>query len=183
MLLSPIQAKGALCVGITNTVGSAISRATHCGVHINAGYEVGVASTKAYTSQILSITMMALALAEDSISKRDRRDHIMDELGELPGKVEKVLLLDMHMKELAEHLKDRQSLLFFGRGYNYATALEAALKASHPVLLIRLHERSAQTVHSLASCGGSTCCCNGMRWQLFKPKIGHITIKEGLQAP
>eukprot|EP00803_Ostreobium_quekettii_P007601 evm.model.scf_98.2 EVM.evm.TU.scf_98.2 scf_98:6056-11396(+) len=129
------KAKGALCVGITNTVGSAISRATHCGVHINAGYEVGVASTKAYTSQILSITMMALALAEDSISKRERRDHIMDELGELPGKVEKVLLLDTHMKELAEHLKDRQSLLFFGRGYNYATALEAALKVKEVALI------------------------------------------------
>ena len=72
--------------------------------------------------------MMALALAEDSISKRDRRDHIIDELGELPRKVEKVLLLDDRMKQLAELLKDRQSLLFFGRGYNFATALEAALK-------------------------------------------------------
>jgi glucosamine--fructose-6-phosphate aminotransferase (isomerizing) len=47
-----VQARGALCVGITNTVGSAISRATHCGIHQNAGYEIGVASTKAYTSQV-----------------------------------------------------------------------------------------------------------------------------------
>lgn len=129
------KAKGALCVGITNTVGSAISRATHCGVHINAGYEIGVASTKAYTSQILSITMMALALAEDSISKRDRRDHIIDELGELPAKVGKLLLLDGALKQLAQLLKDRQSLLFFGRGYNYATALEAALKVKEVALI------------------------------------------------
>ena len=50
------QAKGALCMGITNTVGSAISRGTHCGIHLNAGYEIGVASTKAYTSMILAIT-------------------------------------------------------------------------------------------------------------------------------
>ena len=81
------KAAGALCVGVTNTVGSAISRATHCGVHQNAGYEIGVASTKAYTSQILCIVMMALALAEDSLSKRPRRDAVIDELGALPGKV------------------------------------------------------------------------------------------------
>lgn len=52
MMSVVLQARGALCVGITNTVGSAISRATHCGVHQNAGYEIGVASTKAYTSQV-----------------------------------------------------------------------------------------------------------------------------------
>ncbi|PNH04315.1 Glucosamine--fructose-6-phosphate aminotransferase [isomerizing], partial [Tetrabaena socialis] len=75
------KAHGALCVGVTNTVGSAISRMTHCGMHLNAGYEIGVASTKAYTSQILAVTMMALQLAEDSISKRERRDAIIDELG------------------------------------------------------------------------------------------------------
>lgn len=111
-------------------MGSAISRATHCGVHINAGYEIGVASTKAYTSQILCVTMMALALAEDSISKRERRDTIIDELGQLPGKVRKVLLLDGAMHKLAKSLKDSTSLLFFGRGYNYSTSLEAALKVS-----------------------------------------------------
>ncbi|KXZ56100.1 hypothetical protein GPECTOR_2g982 [Gonium pectorale] len=125
------KAHGALCLGITNTVGSAISRMTHCGVHLNAGYEIGVASTKAYTSQILAVTMMALQLAEDSISKRDRRDSIIDELGQLPGKVRSTLMLDGAMKELAEELRNAHSLLFFGRGYNYATALEAALKAGY----------------------------------------------------
>jgi len=129
------KARGALCVGITNTVGSAISRATHCGVHQNAGYEIGVASTKAYTSQILCITMMALALAEDSITKRERRDHIIDELGQLPGKMRKVLLLDGAMQELASQLKDIQSMLFFARGRNYATALEAALKMKEVALI------------------------------------------------
>ncbi len=62
-------------------MGSAISRQTSCGVHLNAGYEIGVASTKAYTSQILAVTMMALQLAEDSIAKRERRDTVIDELG------------------------------------------------------------------------------------------------------
>ena len=82
-----LQTRGALCVGITNTVGSAISRLTHCGMHLNAGYEIGVASTKAYTSMILSVTMMALQLSEDSISKREKRDQIIDELGKCESSV------------------------------------------------------------------------------------------------
>lgn len=129
------KTRGALCVGITNTVGSAISRTTHCGMHVNAGYEIGVASTKAYTSQILCITMMALALSEDFISKRERRDQIFDELGQLPGKVRSALLLDNQMKELALQLESKNSLMFFARGYNYATALEAALKMKEVALI------------------------------------------------
>mmetsp|Transcript_12034 Transcript_12034/g.21332 ORF Transcript_12034/g.21332 Transcript_12034/m.21332 type:complete len:702 (-) Transcript_12034:208-2313(-) len=129
------KAKGALCVGFTNTVGSSISRGTHCGVHLNAGYEIGVASTKAYTSQIVAITMMALQLAEDSISKREKRDQIIDELGQLPGKVRSTLMLDVAMQELAAQLKDEHSLMFFARGYNYATALEAALKTKEVALI------------------------------------------------
>ena len=61
-----LQASGAFCVGITNTVGSAISRNTNCGIHLNAGFEIGVASTKAYTAQITALTMMAMALGADS---------------------------------------------------------------------------------------------------------------------
>lgn len=129
------KARGALCVGVTNTVGSAISRTTHCGVHLNAGYEIGVASTKAYTSQILAVVMMALQLAEDSISKREKRDQIIDELGQLPGKVRKVLMLDSAMRELASQLQTEHSMLFFGRGHNYATAMEAALKVKEVALI------------------------------------------------
>lgn len=129
------KAKGALCIGITNTVGSSISRQTHCGMHLNAGYEIGVASTKAYTSMIISIVMMALQLSEDSISKRELRDKIIDELGQLPGKVRNVLMLDQAMRSLAEQLKDEHSLMFFARGRNYATALEAALKAKEVALI------------------------------------------------
>lgn len=119
---------GALCVGITNTVGSAIARGSHCGIHINAGAEIGVASTKAYTSQIVAITMMALVLSDDMISKRNRRDDIVDSLLSLPDAVRRCLLLDDQVKGLAESLKDENSLLVFGRGRNYATAVEAALK-------------------------------------------------------
>ena len=64
--------RGALIMGVTNTVGSTISRESHCGVHINAGPEIGVASTKAYTSQILSLTMFGLIMCEDRISLQVR---------------------------------------------------------------------------------------------------------------
>lgn len=127
--------RGALCIGITNTVGSAIARHTDCGVHINAGCEIGVASTKAYTSQMVVITMMALALSEDSIAKRPKRDAVIDALGSLPAKLRRVLRLDAQMQQLAEELKHETSLLVFGRGYNYATALEAALKVKEVALM------------------------------------------------
>eukprot|EP01137_Pigoraptor_chileana_P017668 Opistho-2@76069 len=122
------KAKGALCVGVTNTVGSAISRETHCGVHINAGPEIGVASTKAYTSQILSLIMFALMMAEDSVSKTERRKEIIDGLKVLHERIQKVLLLDKQISELAELLCHEKSLLVMGRGYQYATCLEGALK-------------------------------------------------------
>ncbi|CAL8461865.1 g1396 [Coccomyxa elongata] len=127
--------RGALCIGVTNTVGSAIARSTHCGVHINAGCEIGVASTKAYTSQMVALTMMGLALSEDSIRLRSKRNSIIDALGVLPDQIREVLKLDAEMLSLAEQLKEEQSLLVFGRGYNYATALEAALKVKEVALM------------------------------------------------
>ncbi|KAL0413681.1 UNVERIFIED_CONTAM: Glutamine--fructose-6-phosphate aminotransferase [isomerizing] 2 [Sesamum radiatum] len=126
---------GALCVGITNTVGSAIARHTHCGVHINAGCEIGVASTKAYTSQIVVMAMLALAIGDDTLSSQARREAIIDGLFDLPSKVKDVLKLDQEMKNLAQLLIAEQSLLVFGRGYNYATALEGALKVKEVALM------------------------------------------------
>ncbi|KAJ6794932.1 glutamine--fructose-6-phosphate aminotransferase [isomerizing] 2 [Iris pallida] len=126
---------GAMCVGITNTVGSTLARKTHCGVHINAGCEIGVASTKAYTSQIVAMSMVALAIGDDRISTRARRAAIINGLSNLPNKVRKVLKLDSEMRDLAESLIDSESLLVFGRGYNYATALEGALKVKEVALM------------------------------------------------
>ena len=88
--LAYAEKRGALCIGVTNTVGSAVSRASQCGVHINAGCEIGVASTKAYTSQIVAMTMMALVLSEDSISKAPRRAEIIDSLRKLPAAIRQV---------------------------------------------------------------------------------------------
>ena len=73
MALRYCKSKGALIVGITNTVGSSICRESHCGVHVNAGPEIGVASTKAYTSQFISLVMFALVMSEDRISLTNRR--------------------------------------------------------------------------------------------------------------
>ncbi|WRX09681.1 SIS domain - like 1 [Theobroma cacao] len=126
---------GALCVGITNTVGSAIARNTHCGIHINAGCEIGVASTKAYTSQIVVMAMLALAIGDDAISSQARREAIIDGLFDLPNKVREALKLDQEMKDLAKLLIAEQSLLVFGRGYNFATALEGALKVKEVSLM------------------------------------------------
>ncbi|CAF1245540.1 unnamed protein product [Rotaria magnacalcarata] len=120
--------RGALILGFTNTVGSSISRESHCGVHINAGPEIGVASTKAYTSQFLALVLFGLVLSEDSISKEPRRKAIIDALQQLPDYIKRVLECDKKIREYAEALFNESSLLVMGRGFNFATCLEGALK-------------------------------------------------------
>uniref|UniRef100_A0AAF5DH11 glutamine--fructose-6-phosphate transaminase (isomerizing) n=1 Tax=Strongyloides stercoralis TaxID=6248 RepID=A0AAF5DH11_STRER len=120
--------KGALIIGITNTVGSSICRESHCGVHINAGPEIGVASTKAYTSQIISLIMFALSLSDDRLSKINRRKNIIKGLKKLPNDIESILKIDNDIREIAKNIFQEKSLLIMGRGYNFATCLEGALK-------------------------------------------------------
>ncbi|KAG9510119.1 Glutamine--fructose-6-phosphate aminotransferase [isomerizing] 1, partial [Fragariocoptes setiger] len=120
--------RGALIVGITNTVGSSICRESHCGVHINAGPEIGVASTKAYTSQFISLVMFALVMSEDRLSMVARRREIIDALQRLPEHIKRVLELDHEVAALAKQLYTQKSLLVMGRGYNHSTCLEGALK-------------------------------------------------------
>lgn len=76
MALRYCKQRGALIVGVTNTVGSSICRESHCGIHINAGPEIGVASTKAYTSQFISLVMFALVMSDDRISMQKRREEV-----------------------------------------------------------------------------------------------------------
>ncbi|KAI5096790.1 glucosamine--fructose-6-phosphate aminotransferase [isomerizing] 2 [Silurus meridionalis] len=128
MALRYCKQKGALTVGITNTVGSSISRETDCGVHINAGPEIGVASTKAYTSQFVSLIMFGLMMSEDRLSLQPRRLEIIESLRRLPEMIKEVLALDDKIKSIADELFQQKSLLVMGRGYNYATCLEGALK-------------------------------------------------------
>ena len=116
--------RGALTVGIVNVVGSSISLLTHCGVHINAGPEIGVASTKAYTSQFVCMVMFALSLSEDRASKQKRREEIMEGLGRVSEEFKEILKLDKSIKDLCQRFKDQKSMLLLGRGAQHATALE-----------------------------------------------------------
>ncbi|KAK7903752.1 glutamine--fructose-6-phosphate transaminase (isomerizing) [Exophiala xenobiotica] len=121
--------RGALTVGVVNVVGSSISMLTHCGVHINAGPEIGVASTKAYTSQFVAMLMFALSLSEDRASKAQRRIEIIESLGKVSEQVREILKLNDSIKEMcAKFLQNQKSLLLLGRGSQHATALEGALK-------------------------------------------------------
>lgn len=121
--------RGAMCVGVTNTVGSTISRETMCGVHINAGPEIGVASTKAYTSQYVALVLIALQLSEYNLSKQVRREEIMRGLKDISAKIDKTLQLSDTIKTVAKGpMKDDTTMLLIGRGYQYPTCLEGALK-------------------------------------------------------
>ncbi|XP_038651665.1 glutamine--fructose-6-phosphate aminotransferase [isomerizing] 2-like isoform X3 [Scyliorhinus canicula] len=128
MALRYSKGHGALTIGITNTVGSSISRETDCGIHINAGPEIGVASTKAYTSQFVSLIMFGLMMSQDRISMQQRRKEIIAGLQSLPDLIKEVLSLDEKVQLLAHELIQHKSLLVMGRGYHYATCLEGALK-------------------------------------------------------
>ncbi|KAI6876864.1 Glutamine--fructose-6-phosphate aminotransferase, partial [Hortaea werneckii] len=96
--------------------------------HINAGPEIGVASTKAYTSQYVCMVMFALSLSEDRASKHQRRIDIMEGLAKVSEQFKEILQLDQTIKELCLKFKDQKSLLLLGRGAQHATALEGALK-------------------------------------------------------
>ncbi|KIH92761.1 glucosamine--fructose-6-phosphate aminotransferase (isomerizing) [Sporothrix brasiliensis 5110] len=121
--------RGALTVGIVNVVGSSISLLTHCGVHVNAGPEIGVASTKAYTSQFIAMIMFALSLSEDRASKQQRREEIIEGLSKISGQIKAVLEQNQAIKDMCEQkFKNQKSLLLLGRGSQFSTALEGALK-------------------------------------------------------
>ena len=123
------KSKGAFVFGVCNVVGSSIARETHAGAYTHAGPEIGVASTKAFTTQITVLTLIALRLAraKGAISSSDYRMHLL-ELEMIPGKVEKALKSDEHIKKIADIYKDAPNCLYLGRGYNFPVALEGALK-------------------------------------------------------
>ena len=121
--------KGAFVYGVCNVVGSTISRETHSGTYTHAGPEIGVASTKAFTTQITVLTMIALRLAKSkgTLSQSDYMLHLR-ELDMIPGKVEEALKSDEKIKEISKVFKDAANFLYLGRGYNFPVALEGALK-------------------------------------------------------
>lgn len=122
--------KGATIFGICNVVGSSIARITDSGAYTHAGPEIGVASTKAFTSQLAVITLMALHTAhlKGTITESQYRQFI-NALDNIPAKVEKVLKENNEkILEIAEKYKDAHNFLYLGRGYNFPVALEGALK-------------------------------------------------------
>jgi len=123
------KSRGAFVFGVCNVVGSSIARETNAGAYTHAGPEIGVASTKAFTTQITVLTLMALRLAraKGTISSSDYRMHLF-ELEMIPEKVEKALKSDEHIKMIADTYKDAKNCLYLGRGYNFPVALEGALK-------------------------------------------------------
>ena len=123
------KSKGAFVFGVCNVVGSSIARETHAGAYTHAGPEIGVASTKAFTTQITILTLIALRLAraKGTMSSTDYRRQLQ-ELELIPEKVKKALEADKHIQEIAKIYKNSPNMLYLGRGYNFPVALEGALK-------------------------------------------------------
>ena len=120
--------KGALVIGICNVVGSTIARETLCGMYTHAGPEIGVASTKAFTAQVVMLYMLALSLSKGRTISHDEIALHLRELSTLPEKAARILELDSQIKGIAERFKDAKNALYLGRGYNFPVALEGALK-------------------------------------------------------
>ena len=120
--------KGALVLGICNAVGSSIARETNAGVYTHAGPEIGVASTKAFTSQLTVLALITLLIARRKNLSRVDGKQIADELRSLPEKIESILRLNDQIEIIAEEFKDATNFLYLGRGYNFPVALEGALK-------------------------------------------------------
>ena len=120
--------RGVLAIGIVNSVGSSIARETDAGVYIHAGPEIGVASTKAFTSQVTVLVLITLLLARKRNMSVVLGQHILDELHKLPDKVKTILAQSHLIEEIAERYKNNRNFLYLGRGINFPVALEGALK-------------------------------------------------------
>ncbi|MGN7512857.1 MAG: glutamine--fructose-6-phosphate transaminase (isomerizing) [Allomuricauda sp.] len=121
--------RGAFVFGVCNVVGSSIARETHAGAYTHAGPEIGVASTKAFTTQITVLTLIALKLAQEKGTlSQSKYQEFLAELEAVPAKVEKALLSNTLVEGISETYKDSSNCLYLGRGYNFPVALEGALK-------------------------------------------------------
>jgi glucosamine--fructose-6-phosphate aminotransferase (isomerizing) len=123
------KSKGAFVFGVCNVVGSSIARETDSGSYTHAGPEIGVASTKAFTTQITVLTLIALKLGKANKSLSDDVfKNYLDKMQEIPAQVEQLLKIDDHVKSIAAVYKDSKNCLYLGRGFNFPVALEGALK-------------------------------------------------------
>lgn len=126
--LKEAKRKGALCVGVVNVVGSTIARESHTGVYIHAGPEIGVASTKAFTSQLIVLSLITLLIARKKNLSVVEGHEIAQAILELPEKVQEILNQNELVEKVAEKFVDAHNFLYLGRGYQFPVALEGALK-------------------------------------------------------
>ncbi len=122
------KSRAAAALGIVNVVGSTIARETEAGVYIHAGPEIGVASTKAFTSQLAVLSLIALFIGRHRGMSLDKGRALARDLAEIPEKVRKVFDATDQIKYIAEEFKHAQNFIYLGRGANFPTALEGALK-------------------------------------------------------
>lgn len=123
------KSKGAVIFGVCNVVGSSIARATHAGAYTHAGPEIGVASTKAFTAQLIVLNMIALIVAQKKGTiNEDKLHELLVEMENLPARVEQALELNDQISAISTIFKDARNFLYLGRGYNFPVALEGALK-------------------------------------------------------
>jgi glucosamine--fructose-6-phosphate aminotransferase (isomerizing) len=120
--------RGALVLGVCNVVGSTIARESEAGVYIHAGPEIGVASTKAFTSQLVVMALITLLVARRKGLTVDEGKIIVNALRGLPEQISHILNLNDSIEQLANEFKDANNFLYLGRGYNFPVALEGALK-------------------------------------------------------
>jgi glucosamine--fructose-6-phosphate aminotransferase (isomerizing) len=123
-----IKQKGGRVLGILNAVGSTLARLTDGGAYIHAGAEISVASTKAFTSQVTVLALLALMIGRTRDISLNRGKELVAELLALPDKIRAILEKAEDIKAMADELKDHGSVMYMGRGINYPVALEAALK-------------------------------------------------------
>ncbi|MHB9013456.1 MAG: glutamine--fructose-6-phosphate transaminase (isomerizing) [Ignavibacteriaceae bacterium] len=126
--LKEAKLRGALVLGICNVVGSSIARESNAGVYTHAGPEIGVASTKAFSSQLVVLALITLLIARKKTMSLVDGKSIAIELSHIPDKISEILKLNDEIEKIAEIFKDSKNFLYLGRGYNFPVALEGALK-------------------------------------------------------
>ncbi|MEJ2196375.1 MAG: glutamine--fructose-6-phosphate transaminase (isomerizing) [Ignavibacteriaceae bacterium] len=126
--LNEAKGRGALVLGICNAVGSTIARESDAGVYIHAGPEIGVASTKAFTSQLIVLALVTLLVARRKGLSIEEGMNIVNALRRIPDQISHILNLNSSIELLADEFKDAKNFLYLGRGYNFPVALEGALK-------------------------------------------------------
>jgi glutamine---fructose-6-phosphate transaminase (isomerizing) len=122
------QRRGARTLGIVNVVGSTIAREAAAGIYLHAGPEIGVASTKAFTSQVVALALLTLKIGRLREVSVVRGRELINALQALPAQIQQILDRNQEIEDLAEEFKRAQNFLYLGRGYNFPTALEGALK-------------------------------------------------------